>query len=87
MITVIVFLLGSWIGLFKPTIIVEHWEGGLVAANIYGYALTLFAYVKATWFPTHKQDRKFSGSVMYDLFMGVEFNPVCQVQFTFVTLF
>lgn len=40
-----------------------------------GYFLTVFAYVKAHLFPCHPDDRKFSGSLWYDMFMGVEFNP------------
>lgn len=42
---------------------------------MYGYFLTFFAYAKAHWAPTHAADRKFSGSIIYDLFMGIEFNP------------
>ncbi len=50
-------------------------KGILVATNIYGYLLTLFAYTKAHLFPSHPEDRKFSGSSIYDLFMGIELNP------------
>ncbi|KAI9137440.1 ergosterol biosynthesis ERG4/ERG24 family-domain-containing protein [Paraphysoderma sedebokerense] len=57
------------------SIIARNWGGLLIAANIYGYALTAFSYAKAHLFPSHPEDRKFSGSVIYDLFMGIEFNP------------
>jgi len=32
-------------------------------------------YLKAYISPTHAEDRKFSGSIIYDYFMGIEFNP------------
>jgi 7-dehydrocholesterol reductase len=47
----------------------------MIAANSYGYFLTAFAYLKAHYFPSHPKDRKFSKSIVYDIFMGVEFNP------------
>lgn len=47
----------------------------MIAANCYGYFLTFFAYFKAYVFPSHPQDRKFSSSPVYDMFMGIEFNP------------
>jgi 7-dehydrocholesterol reductase len=43
--------------------------------NFFGYALTFFAYFKANYFSSHPQDNKYSGSFLYDLIMGVEFNP------------
>jgi 7-dehydrocholesterol reductase len=42
---------------------------------VYGNLLCLFIYVKAHLFPTHADDRKFSGSIIYDFFMGIEMNP------------
>ncbi|KAJ1930006.1 hypothetical protein IWQ60_000670 [Tieghemiomyces parasiticus] len=70
------FLGGSLgLGLFPASIIYDHWGGLLVASNIYGYLLTIYAYMKAHLFPTHTDDRKFSGSIVYDLFMGIEHNP------------
>jgi len=68
-------LLSQVFNFFEPTIIYDNWEGILVATNIYGYLLTLFSYVKAHVFPSHSNDRKFSGSHIYDLFMGIELNP------------
>jgi 7-dehydrocholesterol reductase len=70
------FVYGSfYAGWFKASIVVENWAGLLVCANVYGYALTAFAYIKSLYFPSHTEDRKFSGSFVYDMFMGVEFNP------------
>eukprot|EP00158_Paraphelidium_tribonemae_P008658 Partr_v1_DN28644_c1_g1_i2_m50421 putative )-reductase len=60
---------------FNATVIYDNWGALLVAANCYGYFLTAFAYVKALVAPTHADDCKFSGSFLYDMFMGVEFNP------------
>lgn len=62
-------------GWFKPTVIYDHWGALLICANVFGYFMTAFAYFKALYFPTHAEDRKFSGSFIYDMFMGVEFNP------------
>jgi 7-dehydrocholesterol reductase len=67
-----VLVLGGWI---DGGVIARHWEGLLVAANGYGFVLSAFAYWKAHAFPTHVEDRKFSGSWLYDIYMGVEFNP------------
>ncbi|KAJ1988546.1 hypothetical protein H4R33_002392 [Dimargaris cristalligena] len=71
------FVAGSSLGLgwFSASIIYDHWGGLLIAANLYGYGLTAFAFSKAHLFPTHAEDRKFSGSYAYDLFMGIELNP------------
>jgi 7-dehydrocholesterol reductase len=55
------FILGSFgLGLFSPAIIHNHWGGLLVAANVQGYTLTTFCFIKAYLFPTHPEDRKFS---------------------------
>jgi 7-dehydrocholesterol reductase len=62
-------------GLVDLAIITDHWEGLLVTANVYGYLLTVFAYVKAHVAPSHAADRKFSGSAIYDFYMGIEMNP------------
>ncbi|KAI9298934.1 ERG4/ERG24 ergosterol biosynthesis protein [Neoconidiobolus thromboides FSU 785] len=60
---------------FDGAIIAENWGALLVATNVYGYFLTFFSYYKAQYFPTHPEDRKFSGSKLYDLVMGIELNP------------
>jgi len=56
-------------------------------ANVGGYALTMFCYFKAYVFPTHKEDRKFTGSVWYDLLMSIEFNPRIGKMFDFKLFF
>lgn len=74
-ITHIVFLSAVYLDVIQVSIIAQNWLGLFVAANFMGYFLTVFAYVKAHLFPCHPDDRKFSGSLLYDMFMGVEFNP------------
>jgi hypothetical protein len=44
-------------------------------SNIAGWSLTILVYLKARLAPTHAADNKWSGSLLYDLFMGVEHNP------------
>lgn len=87
-VTHVAYFVGSEVfHLYPSSLIHDHWGGLLVAANIYGYLLTLFSFVKAHLFPSHADDRKFSSSrlvirscslilsSMYDLFWGIEFNP------------
>ncbi len=64
-----------WLGWFSPTVIFDHWGGLLLWANCLAFSLAVFAYVKAYLFPSHPEDRKFSGSWLYDFYMGVELNP------------
>jgi 7-dehydrocholesterol reductase len=72
----LLFLLAAfWFGWFSPTIIFDHWGTLLWIVNGMGFSLAIFAYVKAYWFPSFPQDRKFSRSVVYDFFMGIELNP------------
>jgi 7-dehydrocholesterol reductase len=71
----VAWAVGSYIGLIDPALIARNWPGLIVAFNIYGYILPLFAYIKAHLAPTHTDDRKFSGSIIYDYYMGIEFNP------------
>jgi 7-dehydrocholesterol reductase len=63
------------LGLIQFSVIADNWEGLLVAANLYGFALAVFVFVKAHIQPTHRGDIKFSGSQIYDFFMGIEINP------------
>lgn len=65
----------SFIGLLDPAIIARNWEGLLVTVNVYGLVLAGFAYVKAYLAPSHPLDRKFSGSIIFDYFCGIELNP------------
>ncbi len=72
----LLFIYGSMkYNLFSPTIIYDNWASLLIATNVYGYLLACFVYAKAYLFPSHPEDRKFSGSWLYDFFMGIEFNP------------
>lgn len=72
----LLFVVGAFgLGLFSPTIIFENWGPLLWMANIGGYSLAIFAYVKAYLFPSFAEDRKFSGSRLYDFYMGIELNP------------
>lgn len=73
------------LGLFSPTIFFDNLGPLLWVTNIMGFALGIFAYVKALYFPTHAEDRKFSGNSFYDFFMGVELNP--RVSFIDLKLF
>ncbi|KAF8466018.1 ergosterol biosynthesis ERG4/ERG24 [Kalaharituber pfeilii] len=74
-ITHVAFISAVYYKLIPISIIANNWLGLFVAANMMGYFLTVFAYVKARLFPCHPDDCKFSGSFLYDMFMGVEFNP------------
>ncbi|KAG0308372.1 7-dehydrocholesterol reductase [Dissophora globulifera] len=66
---------GLYFGWWKLSIIHDNWGGLLIAANMYGYFLAFFCFIKAYTFPSHPADRKFSGSAIYDFLMGIEFNP------------
>lgn len=72
----VLFLAGAlWFGWFSPTVIFDHFGGLLIVANLLGFSLALFVYIKAFLFPSHPEDRKWSGSLLYDFFMGIELNP------------
>ncbi len=75
-ITHIVFIVCSFgLGWFSPAIILENWGPLLWVVNIVGNLVALFVYVKARFFPTLANDRKFSGNFIYDYYMGIELNP------------
>ncbi|CAG8603780.1 5168_t:CDS:2 [Acaulospora morrowiae] len=70
------FLVGAfYFNWWNASVIHDHWDALFVAANIYGYFLTFFVFAKAYVFPSHPEDRKFSGSFIYNLLMGIEMNP------------
>jgi 7-dehydrocholesterol reductase len=71
----LMYFLMVFLGLIPATIVYDHWPSLLVMANIFGYCLAIFAYYKAQFFPTHREDLKVSGSLIYDFFMGIELNP------------
>jgi 7-dehydrocholesterol reductase len=68
-------LSSTGLGLFPASIIATHWGPLFIAQNVYAYILATFVYIKALYFPSHPNDRKFSGSIVYDFIMGVELNP------------
>jgi len=74
-ITHIAFVFGVWYGMINPSWVIEKWLAIFYVANIIGYSLTFFAYLKAHLFPTYPEDNKVSGYMDYDMIMGVEFNP------------
>ena len=71
----LLFVILIKMGFIKATIISDNWGALMVIANMFGFSLAIFSYVKALYFPSHPEDRCFSGSRFYDLFMGVEHNP------------
>ena len=54
-------LIAAMAGILDPAILAKHWGGLLIAANIYGFLISGFAYMKAQLAPTHPEDRKYSG--------------------------
>lgn len=72
----VLFLIGAFgLGWYSPNLFFEQWGSLLIIANVVGFALAFFVYIKAHFFPTCAKDRKFSGNALYDFFMGVELNP------------
>eukprot|EP01123_Difflugia_compressa_P015595 TRINITY_DN885_c1_g1_i1.p1 TRINITY_DN885_c1_g1~~TRINITY_DN885_c1_g1_i1.p1 ORF type:complete len:462 (+),score=43.77 TRINITY_DN885_c1_g1_i1:57-1442(+) len=62
-------------GVISPTIVYDNWGPLLFIANVWGFVLSTFCYLKAKWFPTYPEDSKFTGNIIYDYVMGVELNP------------
>ncbi len=60
-VTHILALAAVMAGVLDPAILAKHWGGLLIVANIYGFLVSVFSYIKAQLVPTHPQDRKFSG--------------------------
>jgi len=61
--------------MFPASVLYDEWLNLYSVANVFGVLLTFFVYFKAWFFPTHPRDRVYTGSVIYDMFMGVELNP------------
>uniref|UniRef100_A0A3P9L4E8 7-dehydrocholesterol reductase n=1 Tax=Oryzias latipes TaxID=8090 RepID=A0A3P9L4E8_ORYLA len=72
---------------FSPTIIFDNWIPLMWCANLLGYAVSTFAFVKAYIFPTNPEDCKFTGNVFYNYMMGIEFNPRIGKWFDFKLFF
>nr|XP_061819553.1 7-dehydrocholesterol reductase-like [Nerophis lumbriciformis] len=60
---------------FSATIIFDHWMPLMWCANMLGYTVSTFAFFKAYLFPTNPHDCKFTGNMLYNYMMGIEFNP------------
>lgn len=72
----VLFIVGAfWLGWMSPTILFDNWGSLLIIANVMGFSLGIFCYLKAYLFPSHPEDRKFSGNFLYDFYMGIELNP------------
>ncbi len=70
------FVLGAfYFDFFSPTILFDYWAELLWIVNISGFLLAGYVYIKAYRFPSYPEDRKFSGSALYDFYMGIELNP------------
>ena len=63
------------LGYLDLAIIADHWEGLLVAMNVYGILLPILCLVKGYIAPSYLGDCKYSGSLIADYFIGVELNP------------
>ena len=90
-ITHMLYLGASFCGILDPAMLAKNWQALIVSFNVFGFLLSGLAYVKAYLSPTHEGDRKFSGessiftwqveadgepgSMLYDLYMGIELNP------------
>lgn len=60
-VTHIIYVVLSWYGILDPGFIPRNWSGLFAAMNLVGFLVTAFAFAKAYLFPTHAEDRKFSG--------------------------
>ena len=60
-VTHLLTVLAATFGLLDLALIANHWEGLLVAVNVYGMLLAAFCQIKAHLVPSHPNDRKFSG--------------------------
>ncbi|KAI6247664.1 7-dehydrocholesterol reductase [Erysiphe necator] len=83
LVTIVSYFIACALGYIDPAVIAKNWEGLLIAANVSGYILTTFVYIKAYLAPTHPADCKFSSSRIYDYYMGIELNPQITKYFDF----
>uniref|UniRef100_A0A3Q2PSM6 7-dehydrocholesterol reductase n=1 Tax=Fundulus heteroclitus TaxID=8078 RepID=A0A3Q2PSM6_FUNHE len=81
------FANANYLHWFSPTIIFDNWIPLMWCANILGYAVSTFAFLKAYLFPTNAEDCKFTGNVFYNYMMGIEFNPRIGTWFDFKLFF
>ncbi|KAF7192523.1 7-dehydrocholesterol reductase [Pseudocercospora fuligena] len=69
------FAMAIFTGTIRASIIADHWQSLIVAADVYGILVSVAAMSKGYFAPTHAGDRKLSGSLAFDFFSGVELNP------------
>lgn len=69
------FLGAGLAGVIDLAIIANHFEGVFYITNMCGYLFAAFCLVKAYVAPSHPNDCKFSGSIIFDYFVGIELNP------------
>ena len=62
--THLLVLIAAISGILDLALIANHWEGLIIAVNVYGFLLAGFAQIKAHVAPTHPNDRKFSGKTL-----------------------
>lgn len=85
-ITLIMFCSFHYTGALNGSWIASNWIPLFISANIFGYVLTFAFYARALAGSKHAtqllplsntggNDNRYSGSVMYDIIMGVELNP------------
>lgn len=60
-ITWLLFLGAVAAGILDPSLVARHWEGLIVAADLYGVSLSAAAVLKGYYAPTFLEDRKQSG--------------------------
>ena len=66
---------GAALGYLDLAYVADHWEGFLVATNIYGVLMPFIFLIKGCVAPSHSGDCKYSGSLIADYFIGIELNP------------
>lgn len=69
------FLAAGYWGLIDLAIIAKKFEGAFFITNVCGFSLAAFCLVKAYVAPSFPGDCKFSGSIVFDYFVGAEMNP------------
>jgi len=60
---------------FPATIIYDNWENILLVMSLISYVIATYAYIRAFLFPNNIRDCKFTTSIIYNYFMGIELNP------------
>lgn len=69
-ITHVLYIVLSLVGVLDPGFIPRNWNSLIGAMNLAGYVISTFAFIKAYMMPTHPEDRKFSGTLLYLLLLA-----------------